>query len=509
MTSFVNFCLRNSSTTKITPLHCSFSYPTPTLCNPSICYADGEMYTNIRGVNYMLWNNENGTFDSICGPLLYITPNGYPKLLSENYIGKLNEEHVKIQWSSPDRWSFVGLEDIRLVYWEGKMYATGVRRDYWENGEGRMVLAEIDLDGNYRNEVVLDIEDEGFCEKNWMPIEDIPFHYVRWVNPFQIIRVDPRTGDCENVLYKEMPEHVYKDYDGCQMRGSSQVIRVNDYYVALIHLCRLDRNQKNEKCSCNYRHQFIVWDNDWNMVFLSKPFSFGDFDIEFTNGLAYKDGRFYIPFSLQDNMAWLLEIDDTLLEDYFKSVYHEIQRENCNLFETFFLNTKDSNVCVRMGDYFKGVNENSAAACLYGRACMYYTFSKDRYYDTMYKLGRSLASIHDCDTQELSIYLRMIDAQPSVSDGYHMVAQYSYWRENFKMSYTMCKLAMDKDVWRNVDSVENDILLLKSMYFTEDYEVVENFLIKLKNKCNEKQYKDVEQFLERIQKDKGNKCRIL
>lgn len=507
MTSFVKYCLSYSTTT-IQPLHCRFSYPTKTLCNPSICKFGDDIITNIRGVNYMLWYNESGTMDSIYGPLYYITENGDDKLRSENYIGKINEEHTKIQWSSPDRWNFVGLEDIRLVPWEDKLYATGVRRDYWMNGEGRMVLAEVDLEGNYTNEVVLEKEGLDFCEKNWMPIEDMPFHYLRWVNPLHIIKVDPQTGVCEDVLYNEMPEHCYKDYDGCQMRGSSQVIKVKDYHIAIIHLCHLEKNQKDEKCNCEYPHQFIVWDKDWNMIYLSKPFHFADYCIEFTNGMMYKDGLFYITFALNDNSAWLLTVDESTLEKYLHG-NEFLEVSNDDLFTRYFSNTKDSNVCVEMGDYWKDKGQSSAAACCYKRACEYFTFNVEGYYKTLLKLGRTLASIQDCVKQERHVYLRMIDIRPTWSDGYHMLGQYYFWRNDNQMAYTMFKLAHDCNHWMVLDSVDNDVFLLKAMYYTEDYEAVEPLMCKLRFECNESQKQDIDTFLNRIKEDKKNIYRML
>ena len=39
----------------------------------------------------------------------------------------------------------------------------------------------------------------------------------------------------------------YLNYNDMQMRGSSQVINVGDYHVAITHLCELWFNEKNQK----------------------------------------------------------------------------------------------------------------------------------------------------------------------------------------------------------------------------------------------------------------------
>ena len=52
-----------------------------------------------------------------------------------------------------------------------------------------------------------------------MPILDMPFHYVRWCNPLQITKVDPKNNISENIFEKE-----YNLKIPFELRGGSQVI---------------------------------------------------------------------------------------------------------------------------------------------------------------------------------------------------------------------------------------------------------------------------------------------
>ena len=37
----------------------------------------------------------------------------------------------------------------------------------------------------------IEVEDKtSYCEKNWMPIKDKPFYFIKWTNPTQIVKVD-------------------------------------------------------------------------------------------------------------------------------------------------------------------------------------------------------------------------------------------------------------------------------------------------------------------------------
>jgi hypothetical protein len=509
MTSLLRYALSHNSIVKQLG-STRFEKPTVALCNPTVCEHNGELIYNIRGVNYGLWNSETETLNSCYGPLCYITNDNDIHLRTENYIGKLYQNTTKLNISSPERWEFVGLEDIRLVSWEGKLYATGVRRDYWYNGEGRMVLAEVDLNGGYKNEVVLEIENSGFCEKNWMPIIDRPFHYVRWVDPTQIVSVNPATGECNIVVERPISEDLkYVAFEGKQMRGSTQVLHIGDKYVALIHIVHLEYNDKREKCKACYKHQLVVWDEDWRVCYVSKPFSFAMFDIEFTVGWNYCNGLFYITFALQDNIPFCLEVSEEVFSGYFKEEGCNTEYTPTTLLECFFNDTKDSLFCFKLGMEYIDRNEYAAAGVLFERACEYRTFTDEYYYDSLYWCGRALAWTHNSNEHEEMMYTRMIDTNPKCSDGYFMMALYHFWRDNYRLAYTMSKMALDTGYWRNIDCVDGKILLCKCLYRTEEYKLVEGMLYNLIPECNNEQRKEIEAFLEMINDNKKNSYRLL
>ena len=58
-----------------------------------------------------------------------------------------------------------------------------------------MELSELDISPDRVKEVSrfripAPAPDTSYCEKNWMPIVDKPFHYVKWSNPTEVVRVD-------------------------------------------------------------------------------------------------------------------------------------------------------------------------------------------------------------------------------------------------------------------------------------------------------------------------------
>lgn len=297
----------------------------PALTNPSVLVLDDKIYVNLRNINYTLYHSEIKKFEHVWGPLVYIHPENEVKLKTTNIICELNHDlsiksYSTINTKELDQiplWEFIGLEDGRLIKWDNKLYLCGVRRDTTTNGQGRMELSEIIFEDNQAKEISrfripAPGEDGTYCEKNWMPILDKEFHYVKWTNPTEVVKVDPINKTCTTVLHKNfisgMPD----------WRGSSQVVKWKDKYICLIHETDLFRSECGRK-DATYRHRFIVWDSDWNIIKHSKSFSFMNGEIEFCCGMDKLNDDFLITFGYQDNAAYILKVSENLVEEFINA----------------------------------------------------------------------------------------------------------------------------------------------------------------------------------------------
>jgi hypothetical protein len=288
------------------------------LMNPSIFNDNGKLILNLRHVQYTLYHTR-GKFENRYGPLAYLNPENDITLRTNNYFCSLDDDLLITSFSKIDTsrydttpvWEFIGLEDVRLVRWDDKLYACGVRRDTKPNGEGRMELSEIEILGNKvieisRFRIPAPFNDDSYCEKNWMPILDMPYHFVKWTNPTEVVKVDPINKTCEQVfLGKEYPSK--RD-----IRGGSQVITIGDYRVAITHEVDLWRNKNNNK-EATYCHRIITWDKDWNVVNISDEFDFMTGYVEFCVGMCIYNNNVLISFGYEDNTAYLLKVP----MDYF------------------------------------------------------------------------------------------------------------------------------------------------------------------------------------------------
>jgi len=300
------------------------------LANPSILNIENSLYINIRMLNYTLyhsigakgWMQEGGKYASRWGPLTYVHPENDARLVTDNYVGKwysssgFNKINMKLDTDS--KWQFAGLEDGRLVNWNGKIYITGVRRDTTENGQGRMELSELkNLATNptevSRVRIEHPTDPNSYCEKNWMPVRDLPYHFVMDANPTKLVKVNPKTGNCKIVSEGETLK-----IDG-NMRGSSQILKYDDGFFAVVHDTNWWRfeGRCEENKDAIYSHRLVYWDKNFVVKRVSKKFTFMDGQIEFCCGMDRIGNTFYITFGFEDNSAHMLEVKCDILDDWF------------------------------------------------------------------------------------------------------------------------------------------------------------------------------------------------
>ena len=302
------------------------------LMNPSILKDGKDTLINVRATSYTLHHCDSdedveGKFQTPWGPLNYVRPDNDTHLRTVNYIGYLDRFNTFIKYHPIDTssfpklplWDFVGHEDGRLVKWDNKLWLTGVRR-HAPDGRGRMQLSEIKLLPGKVKELsrhIIEVEDkDSYCEKNWMPILDMPFHYVRWLDPFEIVKVDLDTNEAFSVMTGDSLPISNNLNRG--VRGGSQVVSFKDYRIAITHDVDGWTNEKGDR-NAHYNHRMIVWDQDWNIISITKPWKFMEGKIEFCCGLAIEGDQLEMTFGFQDNAAYLFRTS----WDYMNSLEKE------------------------------------------------------------------------------------------------------------------------------------------------------------------------------------------
>lgn len=297
------------------------------LMNPSIYRHNNKLCLILRHVNYTFYHSESKLFQHPWGPLTYVHPEHDMHLRTINYYCELDKSlnitrHTKIDTSKFDtyepKWDFVGLEDARIFEWDGHLYTCGVRRDTTPNGQGRMELCEIEVKPNAVTEVSrwripTPNNVDTYCEKNWMPIQTMPYHFVKWSNPVEVVKVDPANNKTETVFMGDTTHPISSD-----PRGGSQVIpweyQGEQYWLALTHEVHLFKSEVGRKDAI-YRHRFMLWDKSWNLAGFSPDFSIMNAHVEFAVGMCeHDDGDILISFGYQDNGAYILKTPKHMID---------------------------------------------------------------------------------------------------------------------------------------------------------------------------------------------------
>ena len=437
---FTNYCLLGGARIRRMDLNLH-DQNWPGSCNPSIFRDKSDFKIVIRNVNYAMHGSQHPSrCYSSWGPVLYSIPQEDGRnLKTRNFICSVKDPmrdqlEFKMINTKPytPKWEFQGEEDARIIRWNNLLYTTGVRRDDNEDGHGRMELMQIS-ESSYRETSKLRIKgpnnDQTYCEKNWMPIIDKPYHYVQLTNPTIIIKTDPQTGDITEVVHKErigdLPD---KQYD--LFRGSSQVIPWRDYHIAIVHTCELWLTASNRKYA-RYCHCFIVWDKDWNIVKTSPLFSFANYNVEFSCGLAYHDNKFYIPFALQDNFSFLMEVPEDVIWNFIDGKEIKLADNICRYteedrqFEYIFTPIPDQNTLFDIGKQYFDEGNFAAAYCLFTRSADLFEYT---YNERLYA-ARSIADLGHRDRHEIAMWIHCIRHDPSRPEAYMAAAMYYYYRE--------------------------------------------------------------------------------
>jgi hypothetical protein len=324
MTNFVEMVLRDGGTIKPLILDSALTNGTA-LFNPSIWVENDRIYLNIRHCQYTLYHSELNIHEHPYGPLLYFNPEDDQTLTTTNYFGELNPDLTikycnRVDTSRFDQkpiWEFVGLEDARVIKWDDRIYLCGVRRDTTPNGQGRMELSEIEFDETSAREVSrwripAPGSDSTYCEKNWMPIVDMPWHFWKWSNPVEIVKVDKEAKTCNTV---HLNREIYFEKD---LRGNGQVIPFEGGYLTLTHEVQLFQSEAGRKNGI-YTHRLTHWSKDFKPIAKSNDFSFLGAKIEFACGMAEYHNDILMTFGYQDNAAYVLRCPKNTVKGFMNA----------------------------------------------------------------------------------------------------------------------------------------------------------------------------------------------
>ncbi len=277
---------------------------------PSICFINDDIYINIRIVSYLI--TESGGYDiknnhvTSKNKLIKLDKNLNEK---DNYILSYNTAYDDY---------YEGIEDIRLISHDNKLYFNGVRH-FGKDSSLKIVMEHgfIDFDTKSINSKFLSFDKQNNIEKNWVLFNynNQLYHIYGWF-PLLILKIDENdenNSNSENIIHlKEFKrEKMPEIFNG--IRGSTNgtiILDVNEIWF-ICHIVSYEEKR-------HYYHMMVVLDlHTLKLKKYSNMFTFNKINIEYCLGLDFYDNNFYITYSTMDNTSNLGVISYEKMQKYF------------------------------------------------------------------------------------------------------------------------------------------------------------------------------------------------
>ena len=269
--------------------------------NPSIAaHPDFGFVVSVRHVNYRI--TDDGSYAPLAGSELIVTELEMVRLDDDlRVIDRVMVDDHRAR-STPPRWPVHGLEDLRLFRRDGRWFGSATIREHRSDGRCDMVLVTFTQDMSAVEEAeVMRSPARDRHEKNWMPIDGPGAHRFLWgAQPPIVATFDPVLGVATTEV--SVPEWI----DPGAARGGSQVIRVGDHFVCVVHHVRLVEVRGAQRR--RYGHRLVVLDAGFRTIASSDEFVFEAPGIEFCAGLAVTARGLVMSYGVDDGAARLVEV---------------------------------------------------------------------------------------------------------------------------------------------------------------------------------------------------------
>lgn len=280
-----------------------------TAMNPSVTLHKGEIRAVVRTVNYKIDDAGRYLIRGTDG-----TANATNPIHTRNFLVHFNPHSLAYtpsgqvellppgNWPSPPKFPLVvGFEDMRLFSRQGQLQMSATVRELHEDGNCEQVLAPIEqrVGGTFvSSDWKRMLREPRETQKNWMPIAD---HGTFMYRLGEVVDSDGKT-----LVKHETGLSVDR------ISGGSQVIDYGDKWLAVVHEAQLSPGSTKRY----YYHRFALFDADFRLLKLSRPFCFNEKVIEFCAGMCWHPDGEHLVFSygFQDAEARIATIHSDDIE---------------------------------------------------------------------------------------------------------------------------------------------------------------------------------------------------
>jgi predicted GH43/DUF377 family glycosyl hydrolase len=196
-----------------------------------------------------------------------------------------------------------GLEDIRLFVIDGALYGICAGLSF-PGGiyKPKQIIIEI-KQNTIVNAIWLSSPTNSDCEKNWAPL-------VSNHNLYLFYGLDPLS--CLEIRGNQilLKKGVLTSSSQIKLRGGTPFITIKDKHICLGHYEPIMLDQRY------YRHSFVMLDNEFNILEISRPFFIQQRGLEFATGLCVSDEIITLSYGVSDKEAHYLDFSINELQKY-------------------------------------------------------------------------------------------------------------------------------------------------------------------------------------------------
>jgi tetratricopeptide (TPR) repeat protein len=284
--------------------------------NPSITFTSKGLIINLRCSNYDM-KVQNGNLEyKVYKNSELLQPDDNNPVSTINLICELDKElNIKnnnLLEVEQNKFNFPfsvrGIEDVRIIEFDGGLYFIGNSREVSPDNSPKMILGKYSITENkVTNMVRLFGYGDDKCQKNWSPfIYNEKLLFVYSFDPLIILEPDLETGECT------VHKNTNQKYNYSMLRGGSQGFYINGDLYFITHEVVFDNGRI-------YFHRFVKMTKDLNIEKVSYPFFFKDWGIEYVAGATYyENNKILISWGSNDKNAHLSSIDTNKWDSLWK-----------------------------------------------------------------------------------------------------------------------------------------------------------------------------------------------
>ena len=269
---------------------------------------DAKYYLNARLINY--WIDCNGC---------YHMRSADGKVKTKNAIIPLNKDYrplalprvLEEEYQQYDS-NIVGLEDMRLFYYDDKLHFVASSKNITPKGNVVITMGDYDpVNAKASNVRVLEPPRPSGCEKNWMSVpnkylEHIPeakgrANFVFGWNPIQVGSIIPEEADTYSgklhIHTVQQTPIAWRHY-----RGSSPLVEFNGKLYCIVHHVKYDTRPRQ------YIHALVEFTKEMRAIRYTPFFCMRKTAIEYAIGLDIKGEMVTIFFSENDATPGMVHV---------------------------------------------------------------------------------------------------------------------------------------------------------------------------------------------------------